>query len=130
VIRGTDTPFTFKLPYPTSEIEWAVMKFWQDGNNFTPITKTEKDCISSNEYELCVLLTAKETLKFSDKMKAKVQLASKRRGANKIASKERSITVYPICDDLIIDSPLDDAPVKDGWTILDGGPVISQDGDK
>lgn len=131
MIRGTTAPFTFKLPYSKNDIEWAIMKFWQDGNTFTPITKRETDCTSSDEYEYNVLLTPAETLKFSDKMKAKAQLVAKLKSGVKFGSHQQLVTVYPILndDDLIGDNPTEDAPVEDGWAILDGGVIVSQGGD-
>ena len=132
MIRGTTAPFTFKLPYPKSQIDWIVVQFWQDDNSFSPIRKEfeaswlENDT-TSGEYELYVTLTAADTKKFSDKKKAKVQLAARLKddyGKIRFGSREQLITVYPIQDDLAIDDPKDDAPTtEDGWTILDAGDI-------
>lgn len=133
MIRGTTAPFTFKLPYPKSQIKWATIKFWQDGNSFSPITKTLTDFDDSDDsYELSVQLTVAETMKFSDRIKAKAQLAAKLKeefGGGRFGSRQQLITVYPMPDDLIGDVTFDDAPVKEGWTILDGGTVNISGGD-
>ena len=118
--------FKFKLPYPKSQLAWATMKFWQDGNNFLPITKKLEDCTFDNEYELCVSLTAAETMKFSDKMKAKAQLAAQLTaefGGAKFGSHQQLVTVYPMLDDLIVGDPSDDASAEGEWFILDGGAI-------
>lgn len=129
MIRGTTASFTFKLPYPKNQIAWATIKFWQDGNSFLPITKTFKDLDPSDDsYELGVQLTAAETMKFSDRVKAKAQLAAQLKeeyGGSKFASQQQLITIYPILDDLITDDPAPDAPTTDGWTILDGGSIVT-----
>ena len=135
MIRGITAPFTFKLPYPKSQIDWIVIKFWQDGNSFTPITRKyeatqlENDTTGS-EYELFVRLTSAETKKFSDKRKAKVQLAAcLKDGGARFGSHPQLITVYPIRDDLIVDDPMDDVGItEDGWKILDAGEIGTSGG--
>jgi hypothetical protein len=126
MIRGTTAPFTFKLPYPKNQIEWVTIKFWQDGNHLLPISKDFKDFAESDDsYELTVELTVADTKKFSDKKKAKAQLAAQLKpafGGRKFASQQQLITVYPIQDDLVGgNDTTDDAPIENGWTILDGG---------
>ena len=127
MIRGTTAQFKFNIPYTKGELEWAKIKFWQDGNQGTifaplPITKNLEHCSASDDStELCIELTAEETMRFSDKMKAKVQLRAKAKDAAVFASRPQLITVYPIHDDLF--DPTEDVPDEDGWRILDGGTI-------
>lgn len=130
MIRGTTAQFRFKLPYSKSELTWATMKFWQPGNNGTieaplPITKRLNDCIATNNSdELCVSLTAEETLRFSDKFKAKAQLRAQATNGTTFASHQQMITVYPINDDIIIDDPTMPGENEEGWIILDGETIV------
>jgi hypothetical protein len=128
MIRGTTAQFRFNMPYPFKELDWATVKFWQEGNDGTPtaplpITKKLGQCTSTDDpYELCVSLTSEETMRFSDERKAKVQLRAHANGST-FASRETLITVYPINDDIVTDDPELPA-VDEGWVILDGSTVI------
>lgn len=131
MIRGTTAQFRFKLPYTKGELVWATIKFWQPGNTGTvesplPITKRLNHCLGSDDLcELYVNLTAEETMRFSDKFKAKTQLRAQRVEDGVVfASPEQDITVYPINDDLIADDPILPAPDEEGWIILDGEKII------
>jgi hypothetical protein len=134
MIRGTTAQFKFKLPYKIDELNWATIKFWQPGNSGTldaplPITKRLIDCSATdNPNELCVSLTAKETLRFSDKIKARVQLRAESNDGTTFASRESLITVYPISDDIIVDNPdIPDVPSgNDGFVRLDGMSIIQR----
>ena len=121
MIRGTTAQFKFKLPYKFSELNPIKIVFWQPGNNdrYLPIEKTETHCSQSDddEYCLCVSLDPKETMRFSDKLKARVQLRAYHNGAA-FASRQQLITVYPINDE-VIDTELPE-PDGEGWVILDG----------
>jgi hypothetical protein len=78
----------------------------------------------NNSNELYVTLTAEETMRFSDKHKAKMQLRGKLISTGRIfGCKPRLITVYPINDDLL-DDDLIASETNDGWVILDGEPVV------
>ena len=101
---------------------WATIKFWQPNNVGTLITKRLIDCSATeNPNELCVSLTERETLRFSDKLKARVQIRAEAKDSTIFASRETLITVYPIHDDIIIDDPnLPDNPNDEGFIILDG----------
>lgn len=129
MIRGTTAQFKFKLPYQKSELQWATMKFWQPGNSGTldaplPITKRLANCSAPEDsYELCVSLNAEETMRFSDKLKARAQLRAQTIDGTTFASHQQLITVYPINDDILTDDPTLPAE-EDGWIILDGEPVI------
>ena len=136
MVRGTTAKFKFDLPCTKNELLWATIKFWQPGNDGTlgaplPIIKTLADCTSpNNSDELCISLTAKETLRFSDKFKAKAQLRAKSKDGNIFASHEQIISVYPINvydeDNDGTDDDDEDLPVpdKDGWIIFDGETIL------
>lgn len=130
MIRGTTAQFRFKIPYRKDELLWATMKFWQPGNNGTPIaplpiTKRLSHCLAPNDsYELCVELTAEETLRFSDQVKARVQLRAQTNDGATFASRETLITVYPINDDIIVDDPTLPGEDDTGMIIFDGKSII------
>lgn len=129
MVRGTTAQFKFILPYDYSDISSVKITFWQPGNNGVdetrplPIVKVLSQCSRTNiPNELSVTLTEEETLRFTDKRKAYVQLKGQSSEGNIFASKQEIITVYPICDDSILDDPDDilPTPSEDGWVILDG----------
>lgn len=131
MIRGTTAQFKFKIPYKKNELVWATIKFWQPGNTGTleaplPITKKLSDCTAADDSDvLCISLTSKETLRFSDKFKAKAQLRSQATDGTVFASHEQIISVYPINDEILKD---DDTPMpganEEGWIILDGETIL------
>lgn len=126
VIRGTTAQFKFKLPYLVDSLDRVAITFWQPGNNddILPIKKNEDHCSQADNdpYCLCVSLDPSETLRFSDKFKARVQLRAEV-GSTIFASREQLITVYPINEE-IIDPDIPD-PDKEGWVNLDGGEITS-----
>lgn len=132
MIRGTTAPFKIKLPYTVGELEWVTIKWWQDGNKGTllaplPITKKLTNCSivgdTSTSKELYVTLTAEETMRFSDKHKAKMQLRGKIASDGRVfGCKPRLLTVYPINDDLLEDDIIG-SETSEGWIVLDGEPV-------
>jgi hypothetical protein len=130
VIRGTIAQFRFKLPYKKGDLQWATIKFWQPGNDGTtdaplPITKRLEHCIAPEDVnELCVELTVAETLRFSDKLKARVQLRAQTVYGITFARREQLITVYPIYDG-IIDDPTYPGADEDGLIIFDGQRVVT-----
>jgi hypothetical protein len=129
MIRGTTAQFKFKLPYSKDELEWITIKFWQPGNpnKSLPITKNKSNCDESDSHEICVSLLASETLKFSDKYKAKVQLRAQPLGGIVFGSKQQLITVYPMLDEIIgEDTVIEDVQTQDDWVIFDGGMVVDQ----
>lgn len=129
MIRGTTAQFKFKMPYTLSELLWATMQFWQPGNNGTteaplPIIKKKTDFSGDGDSrELLVSLTSEETLRFTDKMKARVQLRAQHENGTVFASHQEIVTVYPLPDDLVVEQ--DPMPEEDngGWIILDGKPI-------
>ena len=79
----------------------------------------------NNSNELHVSLTAEETIRFSDKHKAKMQLRGKLASNGRIfGCKPKLITVYPINDDLFDeDKDITGSDIYDGWVVLDGESV-------
>lgn len=74
----------------------------------------------NNSNELNVSLTAEETMRFSDKHKAKMQLRAKLASTGRIfGCKPKLITVYPINDELYEDDLISGSE-DDNWVILDG----------
>ena len=130
MIRGTTAQFKFKVPYPKNELQWVTMKFWQPGNNGTteaplPIIKKKTHCESAdNSTDLYVSLTSEETLRFSSKLKARVQLRAQHNSGLVFASKEEVVPVYPMSDDLVQD-PVLPGEIDDEWIVFDGQEVIS-----
>lgn len=79
---------------------------------------------SNNSNELYVVLTAEETMRFSDKHKAKMQLRARCLSNGRVFSHlPRIITVYPINDELFEDYIIP-SDTGDDWIVLDGGSII------
>lgn len=130
MIRGTSAQFKFNLPYDYSDLYLVKITFWQPGNKGIstdrplPIIKTLKQCSSTdNPRELLVTLSQGETLRFSDKTKAYVQLRASSKDGYTFASKQESLTVYPLYDDSVLGEDIIPSPDDDGWIILDGNIV-------
>jgi hypothetical protein len=71
--------------------------------------------------ELRVVLNQEETMRFTEKRKAKVQLRGITNTDEPIASLTQLITIYPVYDETILDSDAEmPAPNADGWIVLDG----------
>ena len=120
MIRGTTAQFKFKLPCTGKELSSVSVVFWQNGNKNSslPIKRVKDQCnIDDESCYLYVSLDAAETMRFSDKLKAQVQLRGQY-GDTVFASRTQSITVYPINDE-VIDAQYPDAN-EEGWIILDG----------
>lgn len=130
MIRGTTAQFKFKLPYPKGELTWATIKFWQPNNpsKLLPITRKLEDCAASdNAMELCVSLTAEETSRFLDKYKANIQLrAQHSKSGTVFGNKPKSITVYPMLDEILEEDPTMPSENEEGMIILDGEPIVEQ----
>ena len=122
MIRGTTAPFKFNVPYDTSTISTMVATFSQKHNNGTaeeplPIEKwyikdygagevIRNDGFAfsdTNPNEIQTSLTEEQTLRFSDKEKAymqiRVQFATDE-GTRVVGSKPVKITVYPVNDNV------------------------------
>lgn len=127
MIIGTTAQFKFHIPYAIGDLQWVVMQFWQPGNSGTtdaplPIVKRKTE-LSGDSKELLVSLTPHETLRFTDKLKAKVQLRAQHSNGTVFASHQESIPVYPLPNDLIKEDILPSVN-DDGWVVLDGGSII------
>ena len=128
MVRGTTAQFKFKLPYDFSELKIVKIMFWQPGNygpsetRPLPIVKVLGQCFGNEENprEISVILTEEETLRFSEKTKAYVQLRARNRGDNAFATKQEEITVYPVYEDTTLDESLIPTPGFDGIVVLDG----------
>ena len=128
VIRGTTAQFKFNLPYKYNDLEIAEVTFWQPGNRgpdttrSLPIVRVLEQCSpsTSNPYELRVTLTQEETLRFSEERKAYVQLRAKSKDGYVFASKQETLTIYPIYDESVLDNIIPPPPEGDEWIILDG----------
>jgi hypothetical protein len=130
MIRGTNAQFKFKLPYNYSDLSIVKVTFWQPGNSGPatdrplPIVKILSQCSPSKDtHELSVTLSQEETLRFSDKTKAYVQLRASSIDGNAFASKQEQITVYPLYDDSVLEEGILPTPSDDGWIILDGNTI-------
>lgn len=137
MIRGTTAQFKFKLPYTKSELIWLTIQFWQPNNMnpLLPITKNLEHCDAvDGSTELYVSLTAEETMRFSEKYKARVQLRSQANDGTVFGCPPKLISVYPMRDDIIDNPELppdNDDPIlppanADGWIIFDGETIISK----
>lgn len=131
MIRGTNAEFRFTLPYLFEDLDIVRITFWQDGNDGPsisrplPITKVLEQCRQgSNPNELSVTLNAEETLRFTDKRKAKVQLRAGSVLGVSIASPIQLITVYPVYDDSLLDTDILPPPDENGWVYLDGSTIV------
>lgn len=127
MIRGTTAYFKFILPYDYDQLASAKIVFWQEHNNGPtesrplPITKVLEHCAPTNvSNELTVSLTPEETLRFSDKRKAYVQLTATPIEGSRFGSQQQEITVYPVYDGDIGDDIPVPPPDDGGWVILDG----------
>ena len=127
MIRGTTAQFKFKLPYTLGDLQWVIMQFWQPGNNGTtdaplPIVKRKTE-LSGDSKELLVSLTSHETLRFTDKLKARVQLRAQHTNGTVFASHQELVTVYPLPDDLV-NEPVLPGEDDDGWVVLDCSTIV------
>jgi hypothetical protein len=131
MIRGTNQEFRFKLSCDWEDLVTVSVAFWQDNYKGPevwrplPIIKIRSQCGSvKNEPKQCsVVLNQEETLRFSDKRKAKVQLRGVTNDGRPIATKQHLITVYPVYDDSILDGGIEPTPTYD-IIILDGQNIL------
>lgn len=133
MIRGASEEFRFKLPYNLSEIEKVKITFWQEYNNGPspdrplPILKVLEQCRQGDAPNvISVTLNSEETLRFSEKIKAKVQLRARTFTGIPVNSAEELITVYPVQDDSILDGEILPTPTLDGWIYLDGKNITEE----
>ena len=130
MVRGTTATFKFNLPYKKQELQWATIKFWQPGNDGTtqaplPITKRLAHCDAPDDATyLCVSLTAEETSRFSDRLKSKAQLRAQHKYGTVFGCNQKTITVYPISDDILDEDFIIPAEDESGFVILDGESIV------
>ena len=139
IIRGTTHPFEFKLDYNKSEVASVHVIFSQSHNSGLnkseplPMTKRYERRVTDDDIAivphpwswidnntLCVQLDQEETLTFSDKYKAKVQLRGQTVDGVVFATLPEEIVVYPVYDEEIFIN-------DDGLVILDGGSIVDGD---
>ena len=131
MVRGTNQEFRFKLSCAFGELAMVRVKFWQDNYNGPetwrplPIIKVKAQCAPCDEVNQCsVVLNQEETLRFSDKRKAKVQLRGVTYDGRPIATMEHLIKVYPVGDDSILDGEIIPTPTYEDLIILDGQNIL------
>lgn len=131
MIRGTNQEFRFDLSCDFADLVNVSVAFWQDNNSGPakyrplPIIKVKGQCAPCNEAnQLSVVLNQEETLRFSDKRKAKVQLRGVTRDGRPIATMEHLIKVYPVYDDSILDGDILPTPTYEDLIILDGKNIL------
>lgn len=132
MIRGADTQFKFTLPYKCSDVTFAKMVFWQPENDGPskdrplPIVKMLEQCaISDASNQLSVILDREETLRFSDKRRAYVQLRIITKDEISVVGKIHPITVYPTYDDHLINDDI--VPTPTGYIYLDGDEITAME---
>lgn len=136
MIRGTAQPFKFKIPCNFSELSSVVITFSQEnynGPNETrplPIVKVLSQCRQgSSSKELLVVLNKEETLRFTDKRKAYVQIMGEVIDGLPFGNKPETITVYPVLDDSVLDDDIIPTPSPDdngNIVFLNGSTIIQR----
>lgn len=137
MVRGTVQPFKFKIPCAFNELSTARITFSQENyyglsaSRPLPITKVLRQCRQgSSPNELVVVLNKEETLRFTDKKKAYVQIMAETLAGPLPSHKPHIFPVYPVLDDSIFDEDMQPTPEPgyDGIVILDGA-TITKAGD-
>lgn len=131
MIRGSSQEFRYKLPCAFDDLAEVRISFWQDNYkgpaNYRPlpIIKIKAQCQKCDQPDLLsVTLNQEETLRFSDRRKAKVQLRALTTSGVPIVAREQLLTVYPVHDDSILDGDIVPTPTYDDFIILDGQNII------
>lgn len=131
MIRGTSQEFRCQLPCNFTELVAVRVAFWQENYNGPasyrplPIIKTKAQCAQGDQSNvLSVTLNQEETLRFSEKRKAKAQLRALTAAGVPIATREHLITVYPVYDDSILDGDVIPTPTYEDLILLDGQPIV------
>lgn len=131
MIRGIDTQFQFNIPYSCTDLKWVKISFWQPENKGPsqdrplPIVKVLNQCFIDADKQLSVILDREETLRFSHKRKAYVELRAGTNTNITFGTKDPvMITVYPtndedLLDGLVIPSPIHDYIYFDGQDVAD-----------
>ena len=131
MIRGTNQEFRFKLSCAFADVEKMRIMFWQENNagptsyRPLPIVKVKEQCAECDESNQCsVTLNQEETLRFSEKRKARAQLRGVTYDGRPIATLEHTFTVYPVKDDSIFDSDITPTPTYENIIIFDGANIL------
>ena len=131
MIRGGNIEFRFDLSYSFDDLAVVKILFWQENYNGPtkdrplPIVKILEQCHPGDKpTDLGVTLNQEETLRFTDKRKAKVQLRAATKTGIPIITKQHLVSVYPSKDDSILDGEVWPTPTYDGWVRLDGESII------
>lgn len=151
MIRGTTAPFKFEVPYDTSTISTIVVTFSQKHWRLTDIAPfslekrytaswvTQEDgsmklipminngfaFSETNSKEIQMMLPEEDTLRFSDKEKAYMQIRVQfdiDGGQVTRASLPQKITVYPVLNDSQIGTPTPSETIDDIY-IFDAGAI-------
>jgi hypothetical protein len=145
MIRGTTAQFKFKLPYTKENVESIEVVWWQHGHSGInrdfplPIAKQYKRTFDADgaivtsgpwnwldDRTIGVKLWQQETITFSDKRKAYVQMRGKSVDGHVFASDQELVTVYPIYGDYVFGDEIIPAPNEDGMTVFDGGDITQK----
>ena len=133
MIRGGSIGFKFALPCQCQDVKNVRIICGQTNNNGPspgrplPIVKVLSQCqMGQDPPYLSVRLNQEETLRFSDKRKAYVQLRGETKDGSPIICHKHYINVYPVADDSILDGDVVlPTPTPDiEWVYLDGKPVM------
>lgn len=134
MIRGVSEVFRFALPCQCKDLKSIKFVCGQTNNSGPsasrplPIVKVLSQCLmEENPPCISIQLNQEETLRFSDKRKAYVQLRGETKSGTPVACRKQYITVYPAVDDSILDSDVilpTPVPGED-WVYLDGGSILS-----
>ena len=135
MIRGTDAQYIFNLPYQCSDVDFVKIIFWQPENNGPssdrplPIVKLLNQCHQTDSNQLCVVLDREETLRFSDKRKAYVQLRGTTKSGVQFGCYRKMLSVYPTEDDSLLDDEFAfPSPTLGEYIFLDGQNIsVEQD---
>ena len=134
MIRGGSIGFRFALPCQCQDLKSIKFICGQTNNGGPsadrplPIVKALYQCqMVENPPCLIVRLNQEETLRFSDKLKAYVQLRAETNDGSPIVCRKHYINVYPVEDDSILDEDVILPTPTPGqeWVRLDGAPIIA-----
>lgn len=134
MIRGGSVGFKFSLPCQCQDVKNVKIICGQTNNSGPsigrplPIVKVLSQCEMWQDPPcLSVRLNQEETLRFSDKRKAYVQLRGETKSGSPIICHKQYINVYPVSDDSILDTDViipTPTPGQD-WIYLDGESVLA-----
>ena len=141
MVRGTTAPFKFNVPYVWEDICALEATFTQkqdDGNQLVIIKEYDTRWggninpggfapDTNNLNVVYVSLDPVETLQFSDKRKAQVQIKAYAPGYGTVASKPVKFTVYPVNNDSILEDPGTPSPTDKSVRVLDAGKISGGD---